>query len=173
MGSAWDASSIALREGRYRLDSRRGVNHLRQICQDRGCSAILVRSQSRVAQRQSIRLLIGRLLVRIQPRELLGNPRPFRVGGFVRFTSGEPLEGHAGCECPCDDHGLARLRRAAFGRGDACARDTDQLGELALIEASGFACFAETIRKVKGRNTRGKCCRAHISKFSDVRSARQ
>ena len=69
MGSAWDASSTALWEGRYRLDSRRGVNHLRQICQDRGCSAILVRSQSRVAQRQSIRLLIGRLLVRIQARE--------------------------------------------------------------------------------------------------------
>ena len=74
-----------------------------------GACYYLLLSQSCVAQRQSIRLLIGRLLVRIQPQEL--SPRPSRVGGFVVCgASHEPVKGNARSEGPCDEDGLARLR---------------------------------------------------------------
>ena len=76
----------------------------------------LLLSQSCVAQRQSIRLLIGRLLVRIQPQEL--SPRPIRVGGFVVCgASHEPFKGDACSEGPCNEDGLAGLRYPTFGGG--------------------------------------------------------
>ena len=130
-----------------------------------GACYYLLLSQSCVAQRQSIRLLIGRLLVRIQPQERL--PRPIRVGVFVYLPRREPFKWHMRRKGPRNEDGLARLGRSALGSRDAGARNADLIRQLGLAESGRLASFAQAVREVKCRDAERNACGAHIAKFSD------
>ena len=98
-------------------------------------------AHSCVAQWQSIRLLIGRLLVRVQPQELIARSPSLTGWGSAVFwcgcdAVGDHLNSRSGSQRSCVEDDLPRVRdRAGLVAADAGVAHSDRLGELLLVES--------------------------------------